>query len=350
LRAVPDERATSAGTLKIDALRFLAPSALTITAGDQWARLRAFNEAVLTPGRPHPFAQTFLTQVRRAFDLPVQRDDDVRDAMGRAMVAITLGRSIPDADPAEDAHVLFDVVQQPVRRRLLGWFHARRRERLYATIRQRWDETSPHEETLLSLAKRNAAGNEASAIIEQLPHWMFTFTGSGTDLLVRMLALVSSRPAVRARVLDEASRAGPLDVAASMFRLPFLDACLKEAGRLFPPVARTFHRERTVGGTAEFLHFFPLLHRDDALGAAVHDFDPDRWRAAPDAAARASNLFLRGPRVCPGQDLILFVCRAAATRILIEQSSWCPMARLASDPLPISFPRRSVTFSVTERA
>src|SRR4051812_7874433 len=32
-------------------------------------------------------------------------------------------------------------------------------------------------------------------LLEQIPHWMFTFTGSGTDLLVRTVALVTSHPA-----------------------------------------------------------------------------------------------------------------------------------------------------------
>jgi hypothetical protein len=350
LDAPPDGRGVSAGRLKVDALEFLAPHALTIMHGEEWERLRAFNESVLGPGETHAFADIFLSHVRRAFADPVRTSADVRTAMGRVMVDITLGGTAEDGDPARDAQVLFDVVQRPVQRRLLGWYHARRRSRLYATLRQRWRETVPGAQTLLALAKQHAGTVPEQVLIEQLPHWMFTFTGSGSDLLIRALALVSSRPAVRARVLDEASRAGPLETATSIARMPYLDACLLEAGRLFPPVGRTFHREIRTEGTREYVHYFPLLHRNEALGSTVHEFRPERWLdGSIDGVARASNLFLRGPRVCPGRDLILFVCRAAAVRVLVQQSLGCPHPHLATDPLPVSFPDAGSTFAEVPR-
>jgi cytochrome P450 len=350
LDASPDARGISAGTLKVDALRFLAAHALTIMQGEEWERLRAFNESVLVPGATHPSADTFLAHVRRAFADPVRTSDDVRTAMGRAMVDITLGGRPDDRDPARDAQVLFDVVQRPVQRRLLGWYHARRRSRLYATLRHRWRETVPGAQTLLALAKQHADAIPEEMLIEQLPHWMFTFTGSGSDLLIRTLALVSSRPTVRARVVDEVSRAGPLDTTTSIARMPYLDACLLEVGRLYPPVGRTFHREMRPEGAREYVHYFPLLHRDDALGSTVHEFRPERWLdGSIDGVARASNLFLRGPRVCPGRDLILFACRAAAARVLVEQSLGCPHPRLATDPLPVSFPHAEFAFAAVPR-
>jgi cytochrome P450 len=175
---------------------------------------------------------------------------------------------------------------------------------------------------------------------------MFTFTGSGTDLLARTMAMVTSRPTVLRRALEDCAQAGPLDQAASIDRMRYLNACLLETGRLFTPVTRTVHR--SAGGN-DIVHYFPLLQRDETLGPSVHDFRPERWLAdGLDAAAAASNLFLRGPRACPGRDLILFVCRAALASQLQEQRVRGKSVRLARDPLPLSFPEREIRFTVAE--
>jgi len=178
---------------------------------------------------------------------------------------------------------------------------------------------------------------------------MFTFTGSGTDLLTRTVCMVTSRLDVHSKVLGEIRNAGPADQAETVGRLPYLEACIRETGRLFPPVTKTFHRPsagRPVGTKEETVHYFPLLQRDDALGATVHEFRPERWlERALDAPAAASNLFLRGPRACPGQDLILFVIKAAAAKQLGELGLSAQQQRLARDPLPISFPPIETQFT-----
>lgn len=352
------------GKLKVGAMSFLAPHALTIADGAAWERLRAFNERVLETGGLHPYAETFLGHVRAAFSQPVDDVDDVRAAMGRAMVPIVLG---PEAsagaqiaggtNPAEDIHALFGAVQSPVKRKLLGFRYRRIRRRLYELLGRLWDRAGAGEETLLALGKREAGSGDREALLEQVPHWMFTFTDSGTDLLAWTLALVASRPESLARVRAEIAGAGPLDRAESVTRLPYLHACLLETGRLFPPATKTFHRKATPAGTEseEIVHYFPLLQRDDRLSGAVHSFRPERWLdGGPDEAARASNLFLRGPRACPGQDLILFVCKAAAARLLGElrlasRSPTSGSLSLARDPLPVSFPASALAFTVPEK-
>lgn len=351
LDGVPGPEGYVAGHLKVDAMRFLAPGALTIADGERWAALRPFNERALGDGGPHPSAQTFLDRVRAAFTRPVTDRRDVQAAMGRAMAWIVLGVD-PARDPhaVEDIRVLFDVVQSPLRRIVLGRFYRARRERLYRLIEACWHRDDGPRHTLLGAARQQPPPLDERTLFEQVPHWMFTFQGSGTDLLTRALALVAARPEVRRRVRDECAAAGPLERAETMERLPYVDACLLETGRLFPPVTRTFHRRAGSAGDApELVHWFPLLQRDDALGATVHDFRPERWlEASPDAAGAASNLFLRGPRACPGKDLILFVCRAAMARQIGELGIGAPRSILSRDPLPISFPGRAAHFTVAE--
>ena len=350
LTAPPDDDGCPAGRLKVEAMRFLAPHALTITDGEAWRRLRAFNERVLASGGRHPFAQDFLDRVRAAFAPPATTVEGLRRAMGRAMVGIVFGGIGAEGDRlAADARVLFDVVASPPKRLLVGAFYRRRRARFYDALARRWKTADPGAPTLLALARREATATSGTPreLLEQVPNWMFTFTGSGTSLLVRTLTLVACRAEVRARVAAEVAACGDAGRIESLERCRYLQACLLEAGRLFPPVAKTFHRQPAAGDDVELVHSFPLLQRDEALGGDVHDFRPERWLAPElDAAAAASNLFLHGPRRCPGREIILLATSAAIARLIGEQGVTARAGRLARDPLPVSFPQREARFAL----
>lgn len=349
LSRAPNAGVGRAAKAKISAMSFLAPRALTIAHDEAWTLLRLFNERVVGTAGPHEFAQAFLGHTRNAFSKPPRSIHDIREAMGRAMAHIVLGDSAAIApEIADDVTELFGVVQSPVKRKLLGWRYTGKRDHLYAVLGRAWEGARPDDESLIALAKRVAPAHlDRETMLQQVPHWMFTFTGSGTDLLVRTLALIGSNPGVHHEVLSEARAAGRLDSADTVERLPYLEACLLEAGRLFPPVTRTFHAHAGAGGT--IVHWFPLLHRDERLGPTVNAFRPERWLGDElDAAAGESNLFLRGPRACPGMHLILFVCKGALLRVLVEQNVVASLDRLTSDPLPISFPKRHPRFSVSE--
>ncbi len=349
LAGEPSSAGYCAGPTKVGGMSFLASHALTIVDGEPWRTLRAFNEEVLATGAPHPHAQAFLGHVRAAFHAPVSDQDDVSRAMGRAMVGIVFGdAAAPFSDPGKDARELFDVVASVPKRKLQSRRYAGQRQRYYAMLRERWEAAvADGAPTLLARARGAAPAVDTQVLVEQIPNWMFTFTGSATKLLTRTLALILSRDEVRTRVIDEIASAGPSDDAATVHALPYLNACLLESGRLFPPVALTFHRPGAAvdRDAPELVHWFPLLQRDDALGADVHAFRPQRWlEPSGDPVRAASNLFLRGPRRCPGEDLVLFVCRAALVRLVAELRQAGGGTRLARDPLPISFPHREATF------
>jgi cytochrome P450 len=342
LDASPADDALPPGRSKREAMSFLAPRALTIAHGPDWARLREFHERVLAFDDRHPLAQRFLAQVRTAFTAPVHSREEVRAAMAQAMLGVVPG----DADPrvSSDVHAMFQAVQSPVRRRLLGIRYRPIRRRLYAFLRNRVRQPPAADAgNLLDLARNSGPPTDEDEFIQQIPHWMFTFTGSGTDLLTRTLAMITARPAIHRRVLDELAAAGAPDQAATVGGLRYLESCLLETGRLFPPVRQTFHR--STDGDREIVHYFPLLNRDPALGAAVDAFRPERWlEPQQDPAAAASSLFLRGPRSCPGQALILFVCKAALARQLGEIGMRVQTTRLSTDPLPVTFPESEARF------
>jgi cytochrome P450 len=343
----------STGELKREGMAVLAPRALTVSDDEQWMRLRPFNERVLQAGQPHELRQAFLTQVHRAFSAPPRTMGDIRAAMGRAMLGIVFGEGVAPEHLTRDVQVLFDLVQHPAKRRLLGPWARTRRARFYGALRKVWREAGPSARpSLVARARIEAQGLPEEQVLEQIPHWMFTFTGSGTDLLGRALVLVSSHSGALDAARREITAAGSLDRADAIDALIFLEGCLREAARLYPPVTRTFHRA-AAGATAgkvaipvgmEILHSFPLLGDVEASAADARGFRPERWLPTTTlAAAPGFDPFLSGARHCPGRELIMFVCKSALA-ILLGPHRLVVESPLAGDALPPAFPAHGIRF------
>lgn len=155
---------------------------------------------------------------------------------------------------------------------------------------------------------------------------------------------------------DEVRRAFSDDeeitLAAMRTRLPYLDACIKEALRLFPPVPISLMRRIPDGPPVEIagvsvppqvccvliitemmltarmqtcvgVHSLAASHSEQNFYRA-HEFHPERW--LPDSAASpspfhhdrrdASQPFGYGPRGCMGQNLAQYEARLIMTKIL----------------------------------
>jgi cytochrome P450 len=341
LAGVPGDGAYVEGALKRSSMAFLAPRALTISHGAEWRRRREFNERVLSSDAPE-FRGGVLRAVEDAFVAPVASAEELRSRMRGVMLDVVLGKDAP-RHLAEDVDTLVAVVGNPLRRLLLGWRYGKRKRRFYDTLRAQ--RTRAPANSLLGTAVQ-IPSLSADEAIEQVPHWMFTFAGSASDLLLRTLAFAGSRPEVARRIAEEASSVGEVIEPESINRLAYLESCILEAGRLFPPVALTFHTPPegdTFGGHsipagAEVVHYFPFNHRGDDAGSDVHRFDPER-------ADASSNLFLSGPRACPGRDLILFVLKSAALTLLAKHQLRVVAPSLRADPVPLSFLERELRFS-----
>jgi cytochrome P450 len=246
-----------------------------------------------------------------------------------------------------------------VKRALRGARGRRRVTALYDSLREAWHGANgAATPSLLALARGTAGPEDVETLLQQVPHWMFTFTGSGADLLARGLALIGSRPGALARAREEVASAGPLDDPASIDSLRYLETCLLESARLFPPVRFTIHRAPAGDATlnprippeTEILQVFSLTQRDRASDPTADEFRPERWlEDAPRAEAAYPNLFLSGARRCPGRDLILFVCKGAAAHLLHEAGLVVRCAELSRDPLPFSFPARQLRFETALR-
>lgn len=356
LEQPPSSQTYMEGPTKTSAMSFLAPQALTICHDQQWQHLRPYNEQTLSMEGEPQRQQYLLEQVRQAFSRPVSSVDDIRSRMGQVMLNVVFGKGKAPQHLADDIQVLFGYVQSPLRRMILGRKEGGRRERFYNALGQLWREPAdPQQPSLLSTAQKLASQGSYTEpeLLQQIPHWMFTFTGSGTDLLSRTLVLIGSRPEVRDKVISEIGENGPLDQASTIDKLQYLEACLLETCRLFPPVTRTLHiapqggvfKSTGVPAGMEIIHYFPVNNRDTDLDPTANDFRPDRWLGpASEAHSAYPNLFLSGARTCPGRELILFICKAAVAVLLKEHNSRGEASSLATNPLPFSFPEREVRF------
>ncbi|KAE8356024.1 cytochrome P450 [Aspergillus coremiiformis] len=102
--------------------------------------------------------------------------------------------------------------------------------------------------------------------------------------------------------------------------LPFLDACIKEAFRIFPAAGLPLERVTPPSGVAIAGHFIPggtivgcsawVIHRrEDIFGPDVDTYDPDRWLTASEEKLKAMNgtmlQFGAGSRTCIGKNISL---------------------------------------------
>jgi cytochrome P450 len=334
--AVKPGAGLESGEMKRKGMAFLAPKALTISDGPSWERRRAFNELVLQPGRTHSLAAEFLPRIRNAFKEPITDVASVRAAMRRAMCSIVFGPNEQLDLLTDDVERLFNLVQSPVRRTLFGFAQGSRRRRVREMLRNRWRDAGAHgQPSLLQLAHSVRGDLTEEEAIDQIPHWMFTFTGSATDLLVRTLALILSSVETQNEVVARFKARDTTPEAASTLST----ICLLETGMLYPPVAWTFHhamddltiaRSRVPRGM-EIMQAFPLTEQ---WRADAPPFQPSRFESVSSLRAESAfDPFLGGARGCPGQSLILFVCDIALYELLIAR----PIA-LDSAPLNSASP------------
>jgi cytochrome P450 len=357
LDAYPKPDGITMGEMKRKGMSVLAPHALTISDGPEWKRLRAFNEQALESGRPHQFERDFLGHVLTAFSEPIHDIDGIRAAMSRSMLGVVFGGKAPPS-VAEDVQALFELVQNPIKRMISARSARRRRQRLYASLRNVWRDPSAARTASLLTAAHHAAevGSpiDETILLEQVPHWMFTFTGSGTDLVARALTLILSDAGARRKVEAELVGAGPLGDPATIDRLNYVEACLVEGAQLFPPVTRTFHsapKGASVNGVMlpprmEVLHSFPLISSSDAT--EERRFRPERWMEHAKAPP-GFDPFLGGARHCPGQSIIMRVGKAALAAMIGRQRLELDGVALRTESLPAEFPRRGIKFRPAQR-
>lgn len=368
LNEAPSSSAYLPGRLKSQAMEQLAPHALTIAHDHDWRHWRTFHEAVLCPGSPHPDQSVHLPTIRAAFSTPCHSLDDIRQRLGVTMLAVVFGvgpgstalQEIDLTALAEDVQQLANMVNQPLRRLLLGSFQKSRRERIYAVLGEAWkasSEDAPKGSLLSRAHAANGADSGWQERLEQLPHWMFTFQGSASTLFGRTLVILLSRPELLEKVREElrmvCGSGGPRS-EDQIARLTFLEACVLETGRLYPPVSLTVHRRdteeihdgRRIPADTDILQLFLLLQRPQTPYVEAREFQPSLWLDRT-GGCPFSDVFLSGARSCPGKDLILFVIKTGLAKILAGDVPTVPHRAFLQARWPLSFPDRLIRFTAS---
>jgi cytochrome P450 len=297
------------------------PDALTISRGDLWANRRRFAEAVLDTGRPqHRDADRFAAVAADEVDrmlmdldaLSAELDWDAFQAAGwRITRRIVLGDSARDD---QELTRLLGLMMDEANKLPKGGQSSEHLGPYLASVRGYIEAAGPG--SLVSLFAE-APSDEATRTELQVTHWLFAMGDTLSANAFRALALIASHPEQRAKVeaeLADASGDGAQRIAA----LPYLEACLEEAMRLWPTtpllsretLEETSWNGATVPAGTQILISNVFNHRDPQRHPDGDRFQPETWTDGDRGEDWSLNHFSHGPQGCPGAGLALMVGKA----------------------------------------
>lgn len=195
-------------------------------------------------------------------------------------------------------------------------------------------------------ALRDDATGEALSAQEVYDQCMVSFQAGHETSATALLWwswLLAAHPEIQAQARAEvdAVLAGRVPTADDASALPFLSATLKEAMRLYPPVAavmtRRLTRDITVAGVKlparTLVRVTPwLLHRDPRWWPDALAFKPERFLPGGQEIPRGAYIpFGLGPRVCLGQHFAVLEMTLIAA-LLLQRFELSPVGNEAPKP------------------
>ncbi len=314
------------------------PTALTISRDGAWEERRRFNEAVLDTGKPaHRLARRFATVVAQegaALIDEIETDGDGYldwDAFNLCVRRVTL-RAVLGDDARDDGRV-FELLSK-----LMEEANGLPKERSehYEPFRRRIEGyvSDPEPESLVGLFADAPAGPDTDPA-GQVPHWLFACGDTLAINAYRALALITTHPEQRARVVAEANEAetteaddvGSSLTAAGIAGLDHLEACVQDAMRLYPTtplLSRETDRAVSWNGAVipaetQLLISNTFNHRDPERVEFADRFAPEEWLEGGAASDWTFNHFSHGPQGCPGAGIALFVAKGLLARVVTER-------------------------------
>ncbi|MDG0855431.1 cytochrome P450 [Pelomonas puraquae] len=330
----------------------LMGQSVLVTEGATWQRQRRMLMPAFTPKRVAGYA-ALMTQAAVEGLARVRPGEVAMDALYSHLTMDVISRTLFSTpigqDTAAAAHAvqvlsetalgeMFWPVTLPDWLPLPGKAAKRRASRLLhgllaSHINARADADDGRSDLLGMLkALRDETTGEALSRQEVYDQCMVSFQAGHETSATALLWwswLLATHPEVqdRARAEVDAMLAGRVPTADDAGALPYLSATLKEAMRLYPPVAaimtRRLTRDITVGGVQlparTLVRVTPwLLHRDPRCWPEAEAFRPERFLpGAPHEIPRGAYIpFGLGPRVCLGQHFAVLEMTLIAALVL----------------------------------
>ncbi|MBV8034159.1 MAG: cytochrome P450 [Pelomonas sp.] len=329
----------------------LMGQSVLVTEGATWQRQRRMLMQAFTPKRVASYAALMAEAAMAGLDR-VTPGEVVLDHLYSHLTMDVISRTLFSSPIGDDTAAAADAVQVlsatalaemfwpmtlPDWLPLPGKAAKRRAQRLLhgllaARIQGHLPSTGAHPDLLSMLkALRDEATGEALSAQEVYDQCMVSFQAGHETSATALLwwsALLAANPEVQARARAEVDTqlAGHTPTAAHVDSLPFLTATLKEAMRLYPPVAalmtRRLTREITLGGVRlparTLVRVTPWqLHRDPRWWQEPQAFRPERFMPGAAEIPRGAYIpFGLGPRVCLGQHFAMLEMMLIAALVL----------------------------------
>jgi cytochrome P450 len=349
----------------------LMGQSVLVTEGATWQRQRRMLMQAFTPRRVAGYA-ALMTEAAAAGLDRVAEGDVAMDALFSHLTMDVISRTLFSTPIGDDTAAAADAVQvlsetalaemfwpftlpdwlplpgKAAKRRASRLLHGLLRARIEA--RRASAEARPDLLGMLLALRDDAtdgSGGQALSPQEVYDQCMVSFQAghetSATALLWWSWLLAAHPEAqARARAEVDALLAGRAPTADDAGALPFLSATLKEAMRLYPPVAglltRRLTRDITLGGVRlparTLVRVTPwLLHRDPkAWPDAPLAFKPERFLAGAAEIPRGAYIpFGLGPRVCLGQHFAVLEMTLIAA-LLLQRFELAPVGPEAPRP------------------
>ncbi len=328
-----------------------------VTEGDTWQRQRRMLQAGFTPRRVAGYAALMVKAASHALDaaLPTgtaqaQVDmDALFTHLAMDVILRTLFSAQASAEAADAAEAVQRLSESAMRQMfwpvtlpdwlpLPGKAVKRRSIRLlrdlignHIAARRQAGPGAPQDDLLAMLLGLRDDDGQALSEAEVFDQCMVTFQAGHETTATALLwwsRLMADHPeaAARAQAEVDAVLAGRPPQADDVAALPWLAATLKEAMRLYPPVAAVFTRRAkqdiTVGGwtlpRGALIRITPwVLQRDARSFQEPLQFRPERFMpGAPPPPRGAWMPFGAGPRVCLGQHFAMLEMTLIAALLL----------------------------------
>jgi cytochrome P450 len=328
-----------------------------VTEGATWQRQRRMLQAAFTPRRVAGYAALMTEAAGQALDaaLPAQADEARVDMdalfthLAMDVILRTLFSARASAEAADAAEAVQRLSEGAIREMfwpftlpdwlpLPGKATKRRSIRLlrdligrHIAARRQAGPGAPQNDLLAMLLGLRDDDGQALSEAEVFDQCMVSFQAGHETTATALLwwsRLMADHPEAAARAQAEVDGvlAGRAPQADEVAALPWLAATLKEAMRLYPPVAavmtRRVIRDLTLGGwtlpRGALIRITPwVLQRDARWYEEPAEFRPERFMpGAPTPPRGAWIPFGAGPRVCLGQHFAMLEMTLIAALLL----------------------------------